>query len=350
MYFQAFYEKFKNEFVYLKREDEQLPSPLTCDIPDSMEHDTIVRRIPTLILKRVVEGNAEYIKEHGLNNKLEKIKNLFINADTCSYEMLENKSDEKYWNFLLTYFNDRKIKIANNAWLFNEFYFYQYLLNAFNFEETLFDFFFYEKENAIIYNKAVIEQICTCAKKLIELYTVDKDRRIFFIFFFMSLWSNQYDCSWNESKNKEKQNQQSPPKENINNGINKSTLHEKKLNFNTDNIDSLYNSFYFDKILCNNLNDIYVEMSTQKNKRLDIILDNMGVELITDLCLLYFMSDYFENIIIHVKKTPVFVSDTMGKDIHYTLGILCNDEQYPTTKYIASKWKEMIDKGIWKIR
>ncbi|SOV10371.1 conserved protein, unknown function [Plasmodium gaboni] len=344
MYFKAFYDNFKEEYVYLKNENENLPAILTCEKENSMENDTIIRRIPKSILKRMEDQNMEYTKKNNIDHKLERLRELFINADKNTHETLKCNVDEKIWTFLLSYHINKNMKIIDSSWLFNEYYFYRYLCCAYDFEKTNYDFFQYEKQDSINCNKVIIENICTCAKTLIELYDKNQEKKIFSVFFYYALWANQFDLSWNPTKNKTQQHNVQEK------DIKKKTLREKQFCFDTNDIDKLYNSFYMENILCNDINDIYKDITVQKHKRFDIVLDNMGVEFITDFCLLYFLTHYFEEITIHVKKFPLFVSDTMTKDIHYTLNVLCNDEKYPNTKFMANKWKELIELQKWKIR
>ncbi|SBT86532.1 conserved protein, unknown function [Plasmodium malariae] len=346
MYFKIFYEKFKNEFTYLREENEELPDLLTCDKPNSMENDTIVRRIPKVILQRVEEQNAEYTKENNIHVKVEKVRNMFINANKCTYEMIKCKMDGKFWNFLLSHYIEKDIKISSNSWLFNEYYFYQYINCAYDFENSNYDVFQYEKNDSINCNRPVIEEICTCAKRLIEIYNRNEEKKIFCIFFYFALWSNQFDLSWNPTKNKTEQHKTDEK------DIKNKTLREKQFYFNVDNIDKLHNSFYLENILSNDVDDLYKDIATpaMKWKRFDIVLDNMGVEFITDLCLLYFLTRYFDAVTIHVKKCPLFVSDTMAKDVHYALDRLCSDERYPNTVFMAKMWKELINAQKWKIR
>lgn len=181
---------------------------------------------------------------------------MLINGDMFTYEMLECNVDSKFWNFLLSDFIKREIKILNNTWLFNEYYFYRYLNCAYDFEKTNYDFFFYEKKKSIIYNKDLIEEICKCSKNLTEMYNNNPNDqvKIFSIFFFFSLWSNQFDLSWNATKNKNEDNQ------NNEKDIKKKSLKQKMFFFDTKNIDHLYNSFYLENILANDINRVYKDM------------------------------------------------------------------------------------------
>ncbi|GAW79513.1 hypothetical protein, conserved [Plasmodium gonderi] len=346
MYFNHFYENFKDVFTYLRREDENLPPILTCEKPNTMENDTIVRRIPQTILKGVEEHNEEYTKEKKIDGKLAKIRDMFMNGDKHTYEMLQCKEDITFWNFLLDYFIKKNMKVVNNSWLFNEYYFYRYLSCSYDFENSNYDFFEYEKKDSINCNRNVIEKICTCAKGLLEMYEnkSSENAKIFDIFFYFSLWSNQFDLSWNPTKNKAEQHK-SDEKD-----IKKKTLREKKFYFDIDDINKLHDSMYLHKVLCNDVDILRRDITSKKWTRFDIVLDNMGLEFITDLCLLHFLNFYFDEMHIHVKKFPLFVSDTMAKDITYALDSLCNDEKYPNTVFMANKWKKFLDTQTWKIQ
>lgn len=344
MYFRHFYNNFKEEFAYLRGEDEPLPPILTCERPNTMENDTIVRRIPQSILKGVEEHNAEYTKENQIDVKLAKIRELFTNGHKHTYEMLHCKEDQHVWEFLLSYFIQSDTKIVNNSWLFNEYYFYRYLTCSYDFEKTKYDFFEYEKKDSINCNKELIEKICTCAKELLELYSKNEEANVFAIFFYFSLWSNQFDLSWNPTKNKGEQHRVEET------DIKKKTLREKQFFFGTDDVQKLHDSMYLDKVLANDMQALRRDITSRHWPRFDIVLDNMGLEFITDLCLLHMLSRYFDEIHIHVKKFPLFVSDTMAKDVHYALASLSSDDKYPNTVFMATKWKEFLETQKWKIR
>lgn len=353
MMLKEFYDRFKEEFVYLKEKDEVLPSPIMCDVPNTMEHDTIVRRIPEVILGRIIEQNKEYTESMKINVKLEKIRELFKNAESRTYEKIECKIDEPYWTFFLNYFIEKDIKMIKNTWIFNEYYFYRCLSSAYDFENTEYDFCQAEKYSGITENKEMIEKICKCCLELLEIYKTNPDEKIFAIFFFFALWSNQFDLSWNPTKGKkeEKPGKQETPE----NDLTKRKLEQKEFYFNTDDVDKLYNSMYVDKIIRNDVSIIYkdIQVGSKEKKQLDrfdIVLDNMGMEFITDLTLLLFLSNFFKEIVIHVKKFPLFISDTMRKDIHFTLDHLEKDSTYPNANILAKECKKMISSGRWKIK
>jgi uncharacterized protein with ATP-grasp and redox domains len=61
--------------------------------------------------------------------------------------------------------------------------------------------------------------------------------------------------------------------------------------------------------------------------RVDFLLDNVGFELVCDLCLAAALlhSEKAERVQLHVKAAPVFVSDAMTQDVLYTLVTLAAD-------------------------
>jgi len=66
--------------------------------------------------------------------------------------------------------------------------------------------------------------------------------------------------------------------------------------------------------------------------RVDIVLDNAGYELVTDLALADFLltNQTANEIILHGKSQPVFVSDAVDYDIHQTLDFLTFAPHEPT--------------------
>ena len=92
-----------------------------------------------------------------------------------------------------------------------------------------------------------------------------------------------------------------------------------------------------DKLLIDNsaqLKTYLLNQTEQQNgplSRVDIILDNTGIELISDLALAdFFLSQNIAHqVILHAKRYPVFVSDAMVHDIAFTIEGLCDRPETP---------------------
>lgn len=80
--------------------------------------------------------------------------------------------------------------------------------------------------------------------------------------------------------------------------------------------------------------------------RLDFIVDNAGFELFCDLCLADFLLNIGAagKIYLHLKAQPLFVSDAMVKDVHYTLEVLAADRD-SEVQSLAHRLQEHIAQG-----
>ena len=74
------------------------------------------------------------------------------------------------------------------------------------------------------------------------------------------------------------------------------------------------------KIVVNHLNALMRFFKTGKKKRIDIVLDNVGVELVADLVLAFWLvkADFAEQVVLHHKIHPTFVSDATVRDTRET--------------------------------
>ncbi|KAK7056526.1 hypothetical protein SK128_024903, partial [Halocaridina rubra] len=81
-----------------------------------------------------------------------------------------------------------------------------------------------------------------------------------------------------------------------------------------------------------------------------LVLDNAGFELVSDLCFMAFLTEagLATNVTIHPKTKPWFVSDTVYRDIVWTIDTL--KEVGGSSGEIANKWSNYFATGRWKIR
>ena len=72
-----------------------------------------------------------------------------------------------------------------------------------------------------------------------------------------------------------------------------------------------------EKIIVDNSQDVWDVINNEKNIRIDFVLDNSGFELFTDLCFAEFLlhANFAEEIHLHTKEIPWFVSDASKNDI-----------------------------------
>lgn len=84
----------------------------------------------------------------------------------------------------------------------------------------------------------------------------------------------------------------------------------------------------------------------------DIIVDNAGFELITDLALAQYLVDsgISSCVTFQLKSHPTFVSDALEKDLleHVEHYANLDPEVYPNARKSGEKWKQLLKNGKWK--
>lgn len=80
----------------------------------------------------------------------------------------------------------------------------------------------------------------------------------------------------------------------------------------------------------------------------DIILDNAGYELFTDLCLADYLVTYkFVNIVrFHGKAIPWFVSDVTNQDFTTTIDYIAHNIKSEILKELGKRWEGYMKSGL----
>lgn len=84
--------------------------------------------------------------------------------------------------------------------------------------------------------------------------------------------------------------------------------------------------------------------------RVDIILDNAGFELVTDLCLAEFLisAKLASCVYLHAKAFPWFVSDVTKDDLDYTFQYFMQNNSLAMDIFLK-RWKGRFEDGSWKL-
>lgn len=86
--------------------------------------------------------------------------------------------------------------------------------------------------------------------------------------------------------------------------------------------------------------------SSESRRRIDIVLDNAGLELFSDFC----FADWLlkvglaDQVFFHFKQMPWFVSDAMIKDFESTLRMMSASES-PVLKSLSNAWQDSVRDG-----
>ena len=81
-------------------------------------------------------------------------------------------------------------------------------------------------------------------------------------------------------------------------------------------------------------------------RRIDIVLDNAGLELLGDMCLADFLtaSGLADSVVFHGKRLPWFVSDVMEADFEEMLQ-LCGASADADLRWLGERWRGYIRDG-----
>lgn len=82
----------------------------------------------------------------------------------------------------------------------------------------------------------------------------------------------------------------------------------------------------------------------------DIIFDNSGYEVFTDLCLADFIitKNLAKFVRLYVKTIPWFISDVMTHDLNWTLDQMTSSDNEVLSK-LGNRWKEYLHNGTWSV-
>ncbi|CAH0546201.1 unnamed protein product [Brassicogethes aeneus] len=109
-------------------------------------------------------------------------------------------------------------------------------------------------------------------------------------------------------------------------------------------------SIFEDNILADDCEKIFDVVYTETGTQIDIVLDNAGYELFTDLCVAdYLISKKLIDIVkFHVKSYPWFISDVTKKDFDWMIKELMSSSDN-LLKDLGNKWLVYKHKQVWKV-
>ncbi len=267
------------------------PPPIYSTEPGSWAHLTVKERLPA-IAQRVIKEN-KFPAE--INDRLNQ---LCADIPDQSIRQLKDKDapDQKAWEgYIKPYVGKNWLVVP---WFFAEHYFYRRIMEAVDYFNNLQDPFGYSKEQGLITTQEDINSLTTFLSERLKnsgkIYNTISDG------LYSSLWGNQADLSlWPA-------------------GLAGNPKQPAQKSFQ-------------DHLLANDIKQV-LKLLINKNPvsdRVDIMLDNAGFELVSDLALadLLISNNLVEQIILHVKAHPTFVSDVIEKDLEKTINYLTDSSE-----------------------
>ncbi|KAL1124670.1 hypothetical protein AAG570_001294 [Ranatra chinensis] len=94
----------------------------------------------------------------------------------------------------------------------------------------------------------------------------------------------------------------------------------------------------------------HLVLSSSNNKIVDIVMDNSGYELLSDLCLADFMvvKCSVKGVNFRVKRMPWFVSDVTPLDFSQAVYLMANHSD-SDFKRVGVRWQNYLTSGVWKV-
>ncbi|XP_033735592.1 damage-control phosphatase ARMT1-like [Pecten maximus] len=315
--------KDKNSFAYLTIKD-RLPVILS-KIADS------VYRLKGKIKEEHGEEGTEDLKS--LAGCISKLRNE-VQTDKPVVPIKDGRSDVCVWNDHL------KELIANTGsppswfespWLYVECYMYRRIQEAAELCITLkdFDVFRDQKEKSFCDSQEAILVLMEYLHNVVGEFKSGKQldlKHLFENFLRVSLWGNKCDLSISAGQDVA---QTSSPLD---------QLHQFEPNILTDDTEAVFGCLQRTKV------------TKGRPACVDIILDNAGFELMTDLCFAEFLISFglASKICFHVKAFPWFVSDVTPYDFSWTINQLCASNSIYMSKF-GSIWKQYLEDKTWQV-
>jgi len=268
----------------------QLPEPMGCSQPGTFSYDSVHVRLPGIIDRIIAEGHYPL----HIQTNLKQLQTELC-AGTVRPITPGAYPDGNDWdNFLAPHLDKRWHELP---WFFAETYFYRRLLEAVEYfkhsPQERIDPFLLQKRVAWTSSEPSLAAFAERSHELVRSPHALPEMLL------MSLWSNRADLSiWPAEA-----------------GFAPVFRYQEQKTLLIDHAAS-----------------VMAHLDTLKGEaRVDIVLDNAGLELAADLCLSWFLleSGLAHNIRLHAKKHPTFVSDTTIPDIQQALSSLTRHADNP---------------------
>jgi hypothetical protein len=313
-----------------------VPEPICSDVPGTWAYDTMSRRVDEEILERTFEDNKENFETEAFQPILERFQKLREELRSSSkLTMLkglpadasdERKREWNEWKEILQPFLDKGDTWLSAPWMVTEFYVYRRLIEVIGFWDEGTAGFNYDP--FIKQKRAGLDSSVGSAEPMLEkIPNLPKTAEGIDLAASIALWGNKMDLSiW--------------PADAANADIDifSSILESATENLLHDDLGALAEH-------CESLR-------SKGGGNVDIIVDNAGFELITDLALAQHLieSGIASCVTFQLKSHPTFVSDALEKDLleHIEHYAALDASKYPNAQKAGETWKKFLQEGKWK--
>jgi uncharacterized protein with ATP-grasp and redox domains len=317
-----------------------IPEPLLSLTPGTWAYDTMSRRINEEILQRTYEENEEKFNSPPFAKALERFNQLrselsdaantklrhvqFDSTDGRPAADVEREKEE--WKSIMQPYIENGDTWLSAPWLVAEFYAYRRLMEALG---------YYDKSNTDTYlydpflvakRAGLMSSVNSAENMLAKVVSLPNTKEGVALAAAFALWGNKMDLSiWPADA------------ENSSLDVFAKILHAADDNLLHDDTDIL--------------TDRCEVLRENGGGKIDIIVDNAGFELVTDLALADHLvaSGVADVVTFQLKGHPTFVSDALEKDlletvVHYSS---LSPDEYPNANAAGKRWQKYLDDGKW---
>jgi hypothetical protein len=320
----------------LPRPKLTIPEPICSITPGTWAFDTMSRRVDQEILQRTFEENKAEFESDDFKGILKRFNELRGNLKvSAKLTMLDDLPDDasaervrewKEWELLLKPFLSNGDTWLSAPWLVTEFYVYRRLMQAIGYWDEGTPGYKYDPFAKA--KKAGLQTSVGSAEPMLaKIPNLPKTNEGINLAASIALWGNKMDLSlWPADAT------------NVNVDIFSSILASASENLLHDDSDLLGE---------------HCDMLRQKGGgNVDIIIDNAGFELITDLALAQHLveSGVASCVTFQLKSHPTFVSDALEKDLieHVEHYANLDPNEFPNARKAGETWKSFLAEGKWK--
>ncbi|XP_028809392.1 damage-control phosphatase ARMT1 [Denticeps clupeoides] len=326
----------------------EVPPSLSARFEGSFAYLTIRDRLPTILTRAIdtIHRNKnKFFEEYGEEGTqaekaaisfLSKLRNE-LQTDKPVLPLADGLVDVDAWNRYLQRQQalrvDREpVSWFKSAWLYMECYMYRRIQEALCLNPPMNDFdvfaegktqSFFDSQQAIIAICTHVQEVKKNLKPMSEALLMEEFLKLLQV----SLWGNK--CDLSISAGQENSQKSSP----------------------LDSLEALKPFILVDdsRMVWSSLVPAHQFNGEEKtSKRVDIILDNAGFELMTDLVLADFLisAGLAKEVHFHGKSMPWFVSDVTSRDFEWTIRQL-TAANHKWMSMCGGQWKRNLKEGMW---
>ena len=306
-----------------------VPGPLLSNEPGTWAYDTMSRRVREEILGRLFEENKEELDGEAMKDAKAALEELYAELSEPATSQLRPiggaGADVEEWNRILAPFVG--MNWLDAPWCVTEFYLYRRIMEALDYFNSGFDPFAKQKARGLDTAFASVESLAPRVIAASQGGASDLSTGLR-LMTAVSLWGNRMDLSlWPAGT-----------EGNVADAFSQ-VLASSSANLLADDFDQLL-----------------AEASKALEaggRRVDIVVDNAGFELVTDLCLADFLvsSGVAPEVVFQLKAHPTFVSDAMAKDLQQHIDAMgaLDPVAFPGCVALAQRWAGFVASGAWKM-